>query len=277
MNRHGWREVRRQLHESGPTGAVAVLLVAVATTWGGALWLAHNWVERELLAHGRPAAVVAAIRGPGDAAVVRQALAGRYPSAQATVSPPGRTKEELARWFPELSGVLLGLEDRSFPTLLQSEVPADQAQAVASFLRGRPEVILVESSRDWQGRLERTLSGVLLAGFSLAVALLVGCSVVVLLVVRLLVLEHADEIAIMRLIGAKERDIRMPYLACGSLLGALGGAFGVLALALLSVLLGAGEVRVQPSVGALLSIPLLGGVVGCLGAVFGLATLPEEP
>ena len=67
-------------------------------------------------------------------------------------------------------------------------------------------------------------------GFVLAAALLGGCLVVVLLVVRLLVLDHADEIAIMRLIGARERDIRLPYVVLGLVLGTTGSLLGVLAL-----------------------------------------------
>jgi hypothetical protein len=33
VNRHSWREVKRQLRESGPAGLVAIVLVMVASAW----------------------------------------------------------------------------------------------------------------------------------------------------------------------------------------------------------------------------------------------------
>lgn len=272
---HLGREVRRQLRESGPTGLVALLLVAVATTWGGVLWAVRGWVTKELLDQDRPATVVAALRSPADRGDLERALASRPTRVAVTVTTPAETKSLLSSWFPELSAALLGLDDESFPTLFQVEVQATDAGAVAEWLRHRPEVTMVENSRDWQGRVERTLAGVMVVGFGLAAALLVGCGVVVLLVVRLLVLEHRDEIAIMRLIGARESDIRLPYLACGSLLGLGGGALGVLILLGLSAALlpGPGWNGVWASV----VVPLIGAAVGALGAGLGLASLPVEP
>ena len=99
----------------------------------------------------------------------------------------------------------------------------------------------------------------------------------VLLVVRLLVLAHADEIAIMRLIGAHDRDIRLPYLFCGFSLGALGGAVGSGAV----LGLGMAIARVAPALhlapGMMPLLPLVGGLAGTVGAVLGLAALPTDP
>ncbi|MGE5235685.1 MAG: FtsX-like permease family protein [Acidobacteriota bacterium] len=277
MNRHLWREVRRQLRESGPTGFVALVLVAVAATWGGVLWAARDWVMSDLLARGRPATVVAALRGGAAAQPLLDALHAEFPVMSARIVAPAATRDQLARWFPELASVLLGLDDSSFPTLLEASTDGDQAAAAAEWLRHRPEVILVENSRDWQGRLERTLSSVLLVGFGLAGVLLVGCSAVVLLVVRLLVLEHADEIAIMRLIGARERDIRLPYLACGAVLGLGGGLFAILALLALQAFLTGPTFRLSIPPALFGIIAALGATVGALGAALGLVALPEEP
>jgi cell division protein FtsX len=111
----------------------------------------------------------------------------------------------------------------------------------------------------------------------LALTLLIGCCAVVLLVVRLLVLNHADEIAIMRLIGAHERDIRRPYLVCGSLLGLGGGVLGAGLLLGLQVTLRTvlPALSVDPSL--LAALPLAGGAAAVVGAALGLASLPAEP
>lgn len=277
MNRHAWREIRRQLRESGAAGVVAVAMVAVASAWGGALWTLHDWVRTELLAEDRPATVVAIARGPAEATTLRDALASKVPGARPVALAARKVQEELARWFPELSTVLLTLDERSFPSIVEVEVAPAESEAVVSWLQARPEVTLVESSRAWQARLEHAISRFLLAGSALALALLMGCGVVVLLVVRLLVLAHADEIAIMRLIGAHEGDIRRPYLMCGSLLGAIGGALGTGILIALAFSLQSLLPSIRPSSWILGSLPVGGALAGAVGAAIGLASLPKEP
>jgi cell division protein FtsX len=277
MNRHSWREVKRQLRESGPAGVVAVVLVMIASAWGGALWTIRQWVSSELLSRNRQTAVVAIAGEHTDVAALMEAVARRFPTLAVESLSPRQVQDELARWFPELSTVLLTLDARSFPPIVQVQVPPAQEDVVTRFLRGRPEVTLVESSSGWQARLAQAVSRFFFAGSVLALTLLIGCCAVVLLVVRLLVLNHADEIAIMRLIGAHERDIRRPYLVCGSLLGLGGGVLGAGLLLGLQVTLRTvlPALSVDPSLLAVL--PLAGGAAAVVGAALGLASLPAEP
>jgi len=277
VSRHLRREVRRQLSESGAAGLVAVLLVAVATTWGGVLWSLHRVLKNQLLAPHRAATIVAVSRTPELGMEVFKAFASVFPTATGEVLRAGEVREELVRWFPELETVLLGLEESSFPSLVQIDIPPDQQGEAARWLSGRPEITLVANSGDWESRVQEAATRIAMVGFTLAAVLLIGCSVVVLLVVRLLVLDHADEIAIMRLIGAHNRDIRMPYLLCGFCLGAFGGCVGAAALWGLAFAVA----RVAPALalgpGVLPILPAVGGTAGTLGAALGLAALPDEP
>ncbi|OFV82417.1 MAG: hypothetical protein A2Y78_08090 [Acidobacteria bacterium RBG_13_68_16] len=277
MNRHSWREVKRQLREAGPAGLVAVVLVMVASAWGGVLWSVREWVRVELLARDRQTMVVAVARGPAEAAALSEALRARFPSLATVSLTPRKVQEELASWFPELSTLLLTLDEHSFPPIVQVEVTPDQEEGVTSFLRARPEVTLAESSRGWQARLEQAVSRFLFAGLVLALTLLVGCWAVVLLVVRLLVLNHADEIAIMRLIGAHEGDIRRPYLISGSLLGAAGGVLGAALLLSLQLALRTALPALAIQGWVLAALPPAGGLTAIAGAALGLASLPREP
>jgi cell division protein FtsX len=277
VNRHSWREVKRQLREAGPAGLVAVVLVTVASAWGGVLWSVRDWVRVELLARDRQATVVAVARGPAEAEALSGALRARFPALAPVSLTPREVQEELAGWFPELSTLLLTLDERSFPPIVQVEVTPDQEEGVASFLRSRPEVSLAESSRGWQARLEQAVSRFLFAGLVLALTLLVGCWAVVLLVVRLLVLNHADEIAIMRLIGAHEGDIRRPYLISGSLLGAVGGVLGAALLLSLQLALRTALPAFAIEGWVLAALPPAGGLTATAGAALGLASLPREP
>jgi cell division transport system permease protein len=275
VNSHALREVTRQLRESGGRGIVAVTLVAVAAAWAGAILIARSHVEQRLLRRDQPAVAVASLEAGAPVSEIVEALRAGFPAARVRLREPAATRAELAGWFPELTGFFERLEEASFPTLLEVEVEPAHAAAVVSFLRGRPEVALAESSLAWQGDLERTLRRATVAGLAIAFALLFGCGAVVLLAVRLLVLEHADEITIMRLIGARDRDIRLPYLVCGAAFGLAGGAIGVAALAGTAQLLGLG--------GAAPPVPLVAGIltvstaVSTAGAALGLAALPREP
>jgi len=275
VNRHALREVTRQLRESGGRGVVAVALIAIAAMWAGALLIARSHVEQHLLRRDRPAVAVASLAAGAPVSGLVEALRERFPATRARLREPEATRDELATWFPELTGFFERLEAASFPTLLEVEVESTQSAAVVEFLRARAEVALVESSLAWQGDLERTLHRATVAGLGIAFALLLGCGAVVLLAVRLLVLEHADEITIMRLIGARDRDIRLPYLVCGCLFGLTGGAIGIAALAGVATLVGLGS--------SALTVTLLAGTLGIstavstAGAALGLAALPHEP
>ena len=277
MNRHSWSEVKRQLREAGPAGLVAVVLVTVASAWGGVLWSVREWVRVELLARDQQAMVVAVARSAAEATTLIEALHARFPSLATVSLTPREVQEELASWFPELSTLLLTLDERSFPPIVQVQVTPDQEEGLATFLRARPEVSLAESSRGWQVRLEQAVSRFLFAGLVLALTLLVGCWAVVLLVVRLLVLTHADEIAIMRLIGAHEGDIRRPYLISGSLIGAAGGVLGAALLLSLHLALRTALPALAINGWVLAALPPAGGLTATAGAALGLASLPREP
>lgn len=277
VNRHTWREVRRQLRESGAAGLVAVMLVALSTAWGGGLWLVHRWLAQELLADTGAAKVVATGRTEEGVAAARSALLDRFPGITAELLAPRGVQEQLGRWFPELSPMLLSLPDSSFPTLLNVTVSASQEESVVTLLRTQQGISLVESSRTWQRHVAEVSRRFMWIGSVAAFVLLGGCCVVVLLVIRLLVLSHADEISIMRLIGAHEGAIRLPYVVCGSMLGIVGGLLGLTLLVAVVLQLRAIIPAVGLAVRLAVTLPLAGCVVGVLGATLGLAALPEEP
>jgi len=277
VSRHGVREVGRQLRESGGVGVVAVLLVTVTSLMGGALWTVRGWVRTELLTSDHATTVVAIVRGAAQVDALRSQLSAAFPRVSAVALPPRKVQEQLAAWFPELSTVLLNLEERSFPALLQVQVEPGTEEPVLSWLSHRPEVTMVESSRAWQARLRSAMSRLLLGGFLLTSAMLLGCCVVVLLVVRLLVLAHADEIAIMRLIGAHDGDIRRPYLISGLLLGLLGGAVGAACLLAVSYAVRSALPTLSVDATTPAMLPPAGALAGLVGSALGLASLPKEP
>ncbi len=277
MNRHLVREIARQLRESGGSGLVAVLMGLVATVLAGTLLGVRGWILAEVLSSQRPATITVTMTSPATAAALREEVNSRFPAAVATVMTPAAVRAELASWFPQIAGALAAASEDSYPTLLVVEVARGDEERVTAWLSQRPGVGLAAGSRFWREPLQRVLTGALAGGLALTVTLLIGCGIVVLLVVRLMVLAHADEIEIMRLIGARERDIRIPYLVSGAALAGLGSAIGVLVLGLLSRASALGLPPMRLAVETLLVLAATGSLVGLAGALLGLAALPREP
>lgn len=100
---------------------------------------------------------------------------------------------------------------------------AEHARAVAERLRGFPFVDDVRYGRDWVERLDRlrNLAGVV--GLVIGLAFAAVAVVIIGVTIRITVLQRAQEIAIMRLVGATNGYIRSPFLLEGAIKGALGG------------------------------------------------------
>ena len=126
------------------------------------------------------------------------------------------------------------------------------------------------------GRVMRRIQGALwFATLIMAVAMVIVISNTL----RMILLARADEVRLMRLLGADEVFVRLPFVLEG---GLLGGMAGLLAWALLwpPVLTFGGwlaqlhiDIRVTP-----LLLPLLlgGALVGCLGALLATVRMERE-
>lgn len=106
---------------------------------------------------------------------------------------------------------------------------AAQAQVVAERLRNFPFVDDVRYGQEWVERLDRlrNLAGVV--GGVIGLAFAAVAMVIIGVAIRITVLQRAEEIAIMRLVGATNGFIRAPFLLEGALKGLLGG-LGAVAL-----------------------------------------------
>ncbi len=111
----------------------------------------------------------------------------------------------------------------------------DDYQAVAGFLQVDPAVAKVQNIKDTTERLVSITNflrtfGVLLLGVIGAIVLFI-----VINTIRLAVLGRAEEIEVMRLVGASDAFIRWPFVFEGALVGLLGAAISM------GVLIGAAE------------------------------------
>lgn len=250
---------------------VAVLVTGLfASTLHGAERLVAAWAgEVQISVYLEPTADLQAARAAAEAMV------------------PGRTVEaitsdEALRRFRKALGpqgsLLDGVKPDVLPASVEVRVPGITLQAARSLAR---RLELVPGAREvdfgsaWLEPLERLVRRLRWAGVALFLALAAGSSVLVANTLRLGVFARREEIDIMRLVGATDAFVEMPFLIEGLLQGVLGGA---LASAVLLAAAVAGLPRIAAAVGVTARVvvrrdvvppALLLGLVGA-GAALGL-------
>ena len=132
---------------------------------------------------------------------------------------------------PDEAGVINSLPNNPLPASLQINLsdPNDYVD-VATYLNDQPAVDQVMNIQQTVDQLN-TVIGVLQAGGAVVIVI-VGLIVLFIVVntIRLAVVARADEIEIMRLVGASDAFIRWPFIFEGALVGLLGALITIVLL-----------------------------------------------
>jgi cell division transport system permease protein len=137
--------------------------------------------------------------------------------------------------FPSESLLLQGLGENPLPasfvvTLAPRYRSSESVKRWTERLKAVPGVAQVQYSRDWIDNLGTVVGYVRVASVAVGSLLAAASVTIIANTIRLTVYARREEIEIMRLIGATNAFIKVPYLLEGAALGALGA---LLALALL--------------------------------------------
>lgn len=146
-----------------------------------------------------------------------------HPAWEVTEISPDELRDRLVRWFPYLSGLFRDEEPVDLPVLV--EVSAPQPEEVRDLLVG-PAVIAVGPTSSVNRMLGAGARLAVLGISALSALLLLSGIVLAATWVHLEIYRHAEEISVMRLVGATEGTIRSPFLV---LMGGVGLVAGVLA------------------------------------------------
>ncbi len=166
-------------------------------------------------------------------------LRRRVQSESAVQTVAYTSKEEALRQFKrDLKGkesLLEGLGENPIPASLQLHIhdsyqtPEALRQLAASLsrLEGVEDVMY---GQEWVDRLSRIIRLLRLLGLSVGLALGLASLLIVSNTIRLAVYARAEEIEIMRLVGATRFHIRAPFLLEGMIQGTLGAGVALLLL-----------------------------------------------
>jgi cell division transport system permease protein len=189
--------------------------------------------------------------------------------------------------FPELQGIVENLKSNPFPpsfeaTLRENLLSSDVSAEFIAEMMTLPGVEDVQFNRDWIERMQSLSRLASAIGFFLGGILILASFFIISNVIKLNVFSRKDEIEILRMSGATNTFIRIPFLLEGVVLGFLGG---LLSLLLLLVLIGIFPLYLGGSLGALkelisfryltfpqsVNIMFGGAAIGLIGSLTSLA------
>jgi cell division transport system permease protein len=189
--------------------------------------------------------------------------------------------------FPELQGIVENLDSNPFPpsfeaTLKENLLSSDFTAEFIAEMGILPGVEDVQFNRDWIERMQSLSRLASAIGFFLGGILILASFFIISNVIKLNVFSRKDEIEILRMSGATNTFIRIPFLLEGVVLGFLGG---LLSLLLLLVLIRIFPLYLGGSLGALrdlinfrylsvaqsVNIVLGGAGIGFMGSLTSLA------
>ncbi len=166
---------------------------------------------------------------PVEVVTVAQGDIMTFPEVESVVHV---TEEEaLARARRELTefrGVFDDLEQNPLPASLEIRLrpgfrDSEHVLDVADRVRGFWFVEDVRFGQEWVAKLDRLRDIASAVGLLIGAAFAVASVIIIGTTIRLAVLQRSREIAIMRLVGATDGFIRLPFLLEGIVKGALGG------------------------------------------------------
>ncbi|MBC7364450.1 MAG: FtsX-like permease family protein [Candidatus Aminicenantes bacterium] len=196
------------------------------------------------------------------------------------------SEEALQRFknnFPELQDIISSLNTNPFPPALEVRFKekALSIQTITAFMeriKKIPGVEDVQFNREWVEKMASLSRIVRAIGLFLGSILILASFFIISNVIRLNVFARKNEIEILRLVGATNNFIRLPFLIEGFVLGVLGSLLSLVILFLLMELfplyvgnsLGAARqlFELRPLTSGQISWLIAGGIItGTLGSV----------
>ena len=133
------------------------------------------------------------------------------------------------------SSLLENLEVNPLPNAFEIRVPATsdemkEIETLAKTIQNLPLVDEVEYGQHWIGRFTNILNLFKFASYTMGSLFIIATLLIIANTIRLVLYSRKEEVEIMRLVGATDRFIKMPFYIEGFVLGALGSLIGIVAL-----------------------------------------------
>ncbi|HET7360008.1 MAG TPA: permease-like cell division protein FtsX [Rhodanobacteraceae bacterium] len=262
---------------------LTVLVMGFALALPLAFWLVLGNLEQIASNLGRTQAVNVFMQAHAKASAVT-ALAARVRQRDDVGAVSVRTPDQGLKELASMQGfanALGALDYNPLPYVLVIEprehAPAAAVDALVAALRGMPGVDQVRDDGTWRQRLDtlvdlgRRVMAVLAVLLAMAALLVIGNSV------RQDIRSRAEEIAVLKLVGASHGFVRRPFLYAGLWYGLAGGVVAAILVLAMEAAVAAPVARLATSYGGRLQVaglawwqlllaPLVAAALGWLGA-----------
>jgi cell division transport system permease protein len=224
---------------------------------------------------------------PADRDAVEAAVRSSPLIATVRVVGTDQAMDRFRANFPDLRDILQNLGTNPFPASIEAGLkdaaaPAERVLGFMAEVRKLPGVEDVLYSREWAEKVRALGRLVEAVGFFLGGILVLASFFIISNVIKLNVLARRSEIEILRLVGATNTFIRVPFLIEGVMMGVSGAALSLLiVLALIKsfpLYLGSSLGALQElisfrylSASQILGLLGGGGLVGFLGSLSSIA------
>jgi cell division transport system permease protein len=238
---YAFEEALASLRRSGRSALVSIGTIAIAfVTLGGFLLISVNvqGVLDQWLQAAEMSIYLHDTISEADRVSLEEFLRAQPAVADVEYVSRERALERFRADFPELRDVTSGIGENPFPSALEVRLRTEDggdgaADTLSADVAGRPGVSDIRYDRRWLARLVGMVTTARLIAALVAGILMLGAAFTVAAVVRLSLYARRDELEIMQLVGAPFSFIRGPAIVEGLLLGGIGAAVALLAVAIL--------------------------------------------
>ena len=224
--RHAFAEGLVVLRERAVVSVILAFALGVPIALAGVGLTLHHWLGPVADLSGQKSSVAVLLHPQLETGERRRwiaEIAADHPDWLVSEVSSSELAERLQRWFPYLED-LMDSGDATLPPLI--EILTDNPDSVAELER-RTEVLAIgprSSIQQTLGQVARRLA--LIVGV-ISFVLLTGAVLLAAVWVHLELYRHADEVTIMRLVGATEGTIRGPFLIAVTIPGIVAGILSV--------------------------------------------------
>ena len=143
--------------------------------------------------------------------------------------------ERMTAQMGRQSSLLQGLESNPLPDAFEVQLrPESQTmveiERLSKAIEALPHVEDVEYGQEWIGKFTNIIRIFKFVGYAMGALFIAATLFIVANTIRLVLYSRQEEIAIMRLVGATDRFIKLPFYVQGITLGAMGSVIGIAGL-----------------------------------------------
>ncbi len=143
--------------------------------------------------------------------------------------------ESLRRQLGNKAGLLDGLRENPLPASLEIILSRDKGgnslpYQLKTRLEGIDIVDEVQYSQEWIERFQAIMEALKIVGIVVGALLFLAALFIITNTIKLTIYSRKDEIEILKLVGATNRFVKMPFLIEGSIQGFLGGSLALILL-----------------------------------------------